>query len=109
MDQAAKNGDQPRGEQSSRWKPLLGMYRPKELRSMTFEDDAQGDAAIDLLWTDPLRDMPWDLAGGDSIIVPAEAVQFFREAGLKFIENELLTHDDLTAAELNELRKQGPY
>jgi hypothetical protein len=38
---------------------------------MTFEDDAGMHAAIDLLWGDTLRDMPWDLAGGDSVILPA--------------------------------------
>ena len=76
---------------------------------MTFDDDAGIHAAIDLLWGDKLRDMPWDLAGGDSVILPAEGVRFFKAAGLNFVENELLTHEELTAEELNELRKQGPY
>jgi hypothetical protein len=73
---------------------------------LTFPDDAESDAAIDLLWTDPLRDMPWDLAGGDSIIVPAEGVHFFKDAGLKFVENELLTLDELTPEEWEEYRNR---
>ena len=106
MDPAARNGDQPCEEQPPRWKPLLSMYRPKELRSMTFEDDGESDAAIDLLWTDALRDMPWDIAFGDTLVVPAEGVRYFKNAGLKFVENELLTMGELTPEELEEYRNR---
>jgi hypothetical protein len=82
------------------------MYRPKELRSMTFEDDTESDAAIDLLWTDALRDMPWDIAFGDTLVVPAEGVRFFKDAGLRFVENDLLTKEELTAAEWEEYRNR---
>jgi hypothetical protein len=104
MDPATRNGDQPHQEQPPRWKPLLSMYRPKELRSMTFDEEGESDAAIDLLWTDALRDMPWDIAFGDTLVVPAEGVRFFRDAGLKFVENELLTKAELTPEEWEAYR-----
>ena len=58
---------------------------------MTFEDDAGIHAAIDLLWGDALRDMPWDLAGGDleavtSVIIGAAAVAGDEFAGRLIVE-----------------------
>jgi hypothetical protein len=82
----------------------------EQLKALTFASGEEIDAAIDLLWGEDLRDLPHDLAGGDTVIVPAEAVRYFTAAGLKFTETEVLSAADLPAAELNRLRReQGPY
>jgi hypothetical protein len=93
---------------SRRWHPDLNAYA--ELKALTFPSTAAIDAAIDLLWSDPLRKMPHELAGGDTIIVPGEAVGYFKGAHLTFSEDDVLSPSDLPAHQLNELRReQGPY
>jgi hypothetical protein len=90
------------------WKAHLDLYRDQ--RALTFKDDAHLDAAVDLLWTEPLRDLPHALAGGDTIIVPAEAVRYFRDRGLQFRSTKVLSAGDLPATEIDKLRReQGPY
>ena len=91
------------------WRPFLSAYRNEEISVLTFDDDERIYAAIDLLGNAPLRGMPFALAGGDSIVIPKEAVHLFSEAGIKFEENSLLNIDDLSAEEINELRKQSIY
>jgi hypothetical protein len=90
------------------WNPDLDSYR--ELRALTFPSSDEIDAAIDLLWSGPLRDMPHELAGGDTIIVPMDAVGYFKAANLTFSEDDVLSTRDLPANELNALRReQGTY
>jgi hypothetical protein len=90
------------------WHPDLNGYA--ELKALRFASAAEMDAAIDLLWTDPLRKMPHELAGGDTIIVPGEAVGYFKAAHLTCSQDDVLSPSDLPAPELNELRReQGPY
>ncbi len=91
-----------------RWKPHLDFYRDK--RALTFKEETELDAAIDLLWSEPLQDLPHDLMGGDTIIVPAEAVGYFKEKGLRFRSSKIQSAGDLPSDEVNRLRReQGPY
>jgi hypothetical protein len=87
------------------WKPHLDMYT--ELRALQFSSREDFAAAGRLLWNE-LRDLPYDLTGNHTIIIPREAVRYFK--GLAFHETEVLSPADLPAAELAELRReQGPY
>jgi hypothetical protein len=88
------------------WKPWLDSYQ--HLRALQFHTREHFAAAAQLLWNSELRDLPYDLVGNHTIIVPAEAVPFFR--GLELTETEVLHPGDVSDHELSELRKdQGPY
>jgi hypothetical protein len=94
--------------QPSRWKAHLDYYRDK--RALTFKSQQDLEAAIDLLWSNELFDLPHDLAGGDTIIVPEEAVPYFKAKGLRFRNTRVLSAGDLPPEEINKLRReQGPY
>ncbi len=95
---------QTNGNPEPDWKAHLGCYLPREIKVLTFPDSAAIHAAIDLLWTDPLRTMPYDLAGGDSIVVPGDAVRLFSQARLPFTVSDLVSLDELTDDERAELR-----
>jgi len=105
------NGKRPRGKAmraAIRWDPDLNAY--VDLKALTFPNAEEIDAAIDLLWSDSLRKLPHELAGGNTIIVPAAAVRYFAAAALTFSEDEVLSPSDLPAEEINALRRdQGPY
>lgn len=88
------------------WKPSLDSYQ--ELRALQFRSTEDFASAAKLLWSGNLRDLPFDLVGNRTIIVPAEAAPFF--SGLDATETDLLHPGDLPPEELAELRKeQGPY
>ena len=88
------------------WKPWLDSYQ--DLRALQFRTREHFATAAKLLWTGELRDLPYDLVGNHTIIVPAEAVPFFR--GLEVTETDVLHPGDMPPQELSELRKeQGPY
>ena len=88
------------------WKPWLDSYQ--DLRALQFRSREHFAAAAKLLWTGELRDLPYDLVGCHTIIVPAEAVPYFR--GLEVTETNVLHPCDMPPQELSELRKeQGPY
>ena len=88
------------------WKPWLDSYQ--DLRALQFRTPEHFAAAAKLLWTGELRDLPYDLVGNHTIIVPAEAVPFFR--GLEVTETDVLHPSEMPPQELSELRKeQGPY
>jgi hypothetical protein len=104
-----KRSDERNGKSSSPgWKAHLDCYREK--RALIFTDDKDLDAAVDLLWSDDLYDLPHALAGGDTIIVPAEAVPYFRDKGLKFRNTRVRSAGELPPKEIARLRReQGPY
>ncbi len=90
----------------AQWKPQLDMYA--SLRAVQFSTARDFAAAAELLWTDQLRDMPYDLAGNRTVLVPAEALCCFD--GLSFAATDVLSTADLPPAELAELRRdQGSY
>jgi hypothetical protein len=106
---AAKNGEAEHRDihcAPVQWKPWLDSYR--DLRALQFSTREHFAAAAQLLWTGDLRDLPYDLVGNHTIVVPAEAVPFFR--GLDATETDVLHPGDMPAQELSDLRKeQGPY
>src|SRR5439155_22853521 len=57
---------------TAKWKPLLDSYQ--QLRSLQFPSQDRFEAAAEVLWNGELRDLPYDLVGNRTIIVPAEAV-----------------------------------
>ena len=67
------------------WKEFLSSYR--DLRELRFRTPRQNHKALALLDSEELREMPYDLTGG-GIVVPAEAVRYFKAAG-KFTEKKL--------------------
>jgi len=90
------------------WKPFLDSYR--ELSALTFPTDAEIEKGIDLLWTEALRTLPHDLAGGYTIIVPKEAVSYFTRAGLSFHEKRAISISELPPEEAAKLRRdQGIF
>lgn len=91
------------------WRPFLSSYDEGELSVMTFHAKEDAYTALDMVWKGVLRGMPFGIPGQNSLVVPHEAVHRFSDAGLKFEETKLLTHGELTAEELNELRKQSIY
>jgi hypothetical protein len=73
-------------------------------RILTFKSPKGLDAAIDLLWSDALRNLPHDTPDGKALVVPAEAVAYFERAGLRLTERRALSVSDLSADEIRRLR-----
>ena len=96
---SAKKGQAPsRAEKNaSEWKCHLDSYSDKRLLRFDSKDDLH--AAIDLLWTEPFRNLPHDTPDGRTLVIPAEAVEHFARAGLKFEASKLRSICDLTPAE----------
>jgi hypothetical protein len=84
------------------WKSSLCAYKDKRLLKFATEEDL--DAAIDFLWSDALEALPHDTPDSRSIIVPAEAVDYFSKAGLKFTAEKLRSISDLGPDEIARLR-----
>ena len=102
---AKKKKSASNGVLAGPWKPLLDMY--EELSALQFSTEEQYAKAAELLWGD-LRELPFDIVGNHTIIIPAEATRCFD--GLEFTETEVLSPNDLPADELAALRREcGPY
>jgi hypothetical protein len=85
------------------WKPNLDSY--KEKRILTFYSEKDLESAIDLLWTEELRELPHDTPDGKSLIMPAEAVPYFTKAGLRFKDKKLGSLKELSPQEIAQLRQ----
>jgi hypothetical protein len=83
--------------------PNLSQYT--DLQVLSFKSAKDLDAAIDLLWTDELRNLPHDTPDGQSLVVPSEAVDYFARAGLRFKQQKVLAITDLSADEIRRLRR----
>ena len=92
-----------RAADATHWKPHLSLYAEKRL--LTFKTPRDLERAIDLLWTDDLRALPHDTPDGNSIIVPAEAVAYFAQAGLHFTDERLRSISELSPREIKKLRR----
>jgi hypothetical protein len=77
-----RNGN---GLRSAVLRGYLRSYR--DLREVRFPNARQHHKALDLLDSDDLRNVPYDLTGG-GIVVPSEAVRFFETIG-KFTEKKI--------------------
>jgi hypothetical protein len=87
------------------WRGHLSLY--KELRALIFENEKDINEAIDLLWTDEMYGLPHDIAGGDTLIVPPDAVPYFQGKGWKFRDTRLIPMSELSPEEKRELRRNG--
>jgi len=85
------------------WQPYLSQYTDQRL--LTFKSPKDLDAAIDLLWTAELRGLPHGTPDGKTLVIPAEAVDYFARAGLRFTEKRVLSVSDLSAEEIRRLRR----
>jgi hypothetical protein len=85
------------------WRPHVSLYADQ--RVLTFASDADLGSAIDLLWSEELRTLPHETPDGCSLVVPAEAVVYFSNAGLRFTEKRLRGIGDLPVGEIKRLRR----
>ncbi len=85
------------------WLPHLSQY--EDQRVLTFNSEKELEAAIDLLWTDNLRNLPHETPDGNSLVVPAEAIDYFRQAGLRFTDKRVRNVTELPADVVRRLRK----
>jgi hypothetical protein len=72
---------------ASPWAPHLSSYPDKVV--LRFLSQEHLEKAIDLLWTEELRSLPHSTAGRKTMVVPAEAVEYFSRAGLTFTTTKL--------------------
>jgi hypothetical protein len=100
-ERSANNSHKDAGAMPS-WQPYLSQYADQ--RILTFKSPKDLDAAIDLLWTAELRNLPHDTPDGKSLVVPAQAVGSFSRAGLRFTERSVLSVSDLSTEEIARLR-----
>jgi hypothetical protein len=101
-DPSATNGRQPTSSLPS-WQPYLSQYADQ--RILAFKSPKDLDAAIDLLWTDELRNLPHATPDGKSIVIPAEAESYFAKAGIRFTAKKVRSISDLSADEIRRLRR----
>jgi len=91
------------------WKAHLDYYN--KLRALKFQSKQGIHIALELLESDALRSLPFDIVADYTIVVPAEAVQYFKDVkDLQFEDTEVLSADDIPPEEVALLRReQGPY
>jgi hypothetical protein len=85
------------------WQPHLSQY--EETSILIFSSAKELEAAIDLLWTSNLRNLPHETPDGNSLVVPAEAIEYFRQAGLRFTDKRVRNVTELPTGEIRRLRK----
>lgn len=86
------------------WKPSIDEY--PELRALKFFSQKDVDLAIDALYDLPLRGCPRAYVGDNTIIVPAEAVKFFKRARFEFKDTRVLSSSELFPEERSKLRRE---
>lgn len=92
---------------TTRWNKPITAYLSKEKRALTFLSKEERNKAVDLCWSDPdLLNVPRAIAGGLTLVVPEEAVHFFKSNGLRFNLSRVLSQADLTLEECRKLRKK---
>lgn len=92
-----------RKSEKSDWHPQLDSYR--ELRAVSFESDEDLRKALKLLWTsDELFGLPRDVIGGTTMVIPAEALHYFK--GLRFTATEVLSSGSISPEERTHLRRE---
>lgn len=101
QEQQANNG-LPTTRAVPSWKPHLSQY--SEQRILIFSSRKDLDAAIDLLWAEELRGLPHETPDGKSLVIPAEAVDYFRRAGLRFIDKKVPCVSELPIEKIRQLR-----
>ncbi len=85
--------------------PQAQRAHSQEQMILTFATEKDLEAAIDLLWTEELRDLPHATPDGAALVIPADAVIWLTRAGLKFAAKPLTRIGDLSAEEIRRLRR----
>jgi hypothetical protein len=87
-----------------RWEPFIWSY-PKKA-ALEFRSEKDLDALIDRFWSDPeLYNMPRVHVGQDTVIVPAEVVDYLRLKGHPFTVRNVVSMADLPPDEANRIRR----
>jgi len=90
----------------SKWSPRFWANAPQA--GLRFATEEELDAAIDWLWSVPaLRDLPRVHVGRNTMIVPEAAVDIFRQKGYHFTLCTVVSAGDLSAEEVNRIRREG--
>jgi len=77
---------------------------------LQFGSTEELDAAIDWLWTDAiLRDLPRVHVGRNTMIVPADTVDLFRNKGYHFTLSRVVSAGDLPPEDINRIRREGRF
>src|SRR5206468_3909173 len=75
---------------------------------LQFASEEELDKAIDWLWSAPeLRELPRIHVGQNTMIVPASAVELFRQKGYHFTLCTVVSAGDLPPEEVNRIRREG--
>ena len=72
-----------------RWKEHLNSYLPYELTELKFTSEKHAKLGIEMLWLDLLKGCPHRIVGNCGFVIPANAVLYFRKAGMNFKELRL--------------------
>jgi hypothetical protein len=76
--------------------------------ALRFASAEELDAAIDWLWVTPeMRELPRVHVGENTMVVPAGAVEAFRQRGFKFDATTVVSAGALPAEEVNRIRREG--
>src|SRR5262249_24938553 len=76
--------------------------------ALQFAAEEELDEAIDWLWSAPeLRELPRIHVGQNTMIVPQEAVELFRQKGYHFTICPVVSAGDLPPEEVNRIRREG--
>lgn len=90
-----------------RWKYSIVLYG--EIRALKFISDEDFEKAIKLLYSQKLRECPYDLVGDNTIIIPVQAVRYFKKEKLDFKDTRVIRAGELPPQERYKLRKQGTF
>ena len=75
---------------------------------LRFVSEDKLDLAIDWLWSVPeLRELPRVHVGQNTMVVPAESVERFRQKGYDFTVCSVVFAGDLASEEVNRIRREG--
>ncbi len=89
---------------ATQWKCNLDFY--PHLKALCFADSGEFAEACKMMWEEPMREMPHDLVGDNTVIVPAEAELHFMAAGLKFQSSNVRSPGDLPTGKITKLRRE---
>jgi hypothetical protein len=99
-------GPAKRSNDPPRWRPYAS-YTSGDLRALVFRTVAELDRAIELCWSDSiLKGLPRFSPDGSTLIVPAEAVEYFRRAGVELSVHDVFKPADLPIDDLAAMRQE---
>jgi len=97
----------PKMDSSPRWTRSFDSYSREELRALRFQTREDVYRAIAMTWRDSdLKGVPHDIASEGTLVVPEEAIEYFKAKGLQFEIFKILNDKDIAPKKLAELRKK---